>query len=759
MERMELVKYLEKKEKYRKIVDRLERKRGPVWRYWSWWFPKFSRVVKYWKLHEVMAFHDIRFQFIYYRNLPNDFKFSSFLRKVKTNSFIELVEIHPTHFLFMLAFTLLDIARVKSNADFGYFFEPSFLIAESVLNIVLVTVLALKIRAIYWKLTRNPATYYNEVDRRSLEEEHYIAQEVKRIAAESAPQSRRMSRTFDRKSQDGAPASTADSKDDEEQSMRKSVDMDRPRMSTDRRSRRASHAPGHAAAPSGHGHGHKPIYQNMAYVPPKSIPSSGTHTPSEHGDSNIDLEDVVARHSLDISREGNLDTSRIAADPVLGTDRPSARSSFDKPRKYEPSQTLTNKDGTPSMDAVARAAERRRSESTGRTSLEAAGRFSRTKDAPDSGRRHSNASRPRLSVDRDRRISRDRRDSSASRRTSVDLSQTLPVPELAARSTNTRPLKVKGKRHSTDDQGQMTIDVSDDGMGLNAEELRELAKKRIAEKAKPTPGLVSHAKLNEAAKSAEVGNKYPSWLVKMLPRLGRVASPAERLFWFGSPKFYLWCVEWVLFFTTVNLSATLAKVGTAAKKRSSPPKGTAKKAARFLVSVVHQAKNGTSAQAAKPAVPGVPDESFLLLMIALLIAFLTLGYVLLRIAGIMKKYIFVLNNANMIPETLTIEAIQTLRVKDIMKNNYEPMYVDGSDTEVDEGEYAQARANMSTFFSNEVQGGRMPGTAAAEQQRKVAVSSRRASNENDGTTTAVTGANSQVVAVAEAEWDGRASNV
>jgi len=733
----------------------MEKKDTKQWKWFGWWFPKVTKPYKYWKLHEVMAFHDIRFQFIYYRNLPMDFRFSSFLRKIKANTFIELVEIHWTHFLFMLGITLLDIARVVSRVDFGPFFEPAFLIAESILNMVLVTMLGWKIRKIYWKMTRNPATYYDQVDRHSLEMERLIESELKKIKNESQPQSRRMSKTFERKSVDN----DADVADDETV-IRKSVDMDRPRMSTDRRSRRASHAGSQSSKHDSHGHGgghgagaHKPIYQNLAYVPPKSIPSSGTVTPSAHEDDH-GLDNVVARHSLDVNRETIVESNKASVD-ITTADRPSARSSFDKPRKYEPGNSLTNKDGSIAMDAVANAAARRRNE--GRSSIEASGRFSRTsQDGPP--RRLSNASRP------DRRVSRDRRDSNASRRTSVDLSMTLPVEDLASRTKNTRKLKVKKQSGSGSDP--MVVDLSDDEAGLDNIEMRKLALKRLKQKERPNPGLVNLHKENEAAKTAAVETKYPKWLVKCLPRLGRIASPAEKLFWFGSPKFYLWCVEWVLFFTTVNLATTLAKVGTAAKKINSPPEKI-KAGAKMLVFSVHQKTNTTAKPAAGYPLEHPPElaENFMLLGIALLVACIALFYVLFRIADVMKKYIFVLNNANMIPESMTIEAIQTIRVKDAIlggggfrnngdesPNNY--AYVDGSDTEVEDGEYAKGRHDLTSFFNKEVQGGRQPGAlpigdAKEENPRRVSVSSRRTSEQID-----------EVEAVAETnDWDGRAEKV
>ncbi len=166
----------------------------------------------------------------------------------------------------------------------------------------------------------------------------------------------------------------------------------------------------------------------------------------------------------------------------------------------------------------------------------------------------------------------------------------------------------------------------------------------------------------------------------------------------------------------VNVSATLAKVGFAIKKKTS---GEKKKAptVRFLMEMVsHQTKPTGPAKPAGAA--GKKKEDFFLLLMALLVAFIALFYVLLRIAGIMKKYIFVLNNANMLPENMTIQAIQTVRIKNLLDGD-DDYREDGSDTEMDEGESAQQRRDLSTFFNNEVQGGHMPGvsTGAATKRR------------------------------------------
>ena len=78
-----------------------------------WWFPNPAKLVRCWRLHEVITFHDIRFQVIYYRYLPDKFRFSAFLRKIKAVTFIELVE---RHWSLWVIFLLLAVRRVRMDS-------------------------------------------------------------------------------------------------------------------------------------------------------------------------------------------------------------------------------------------------------------------------------------------------------------------------------------------------------------------------------------------------------------------------------------------------------------------------------------------------------------------------------------------------------------------------------------------------------------------------------------------------------------------
>lgn len=165
----------EKKDAYCKLTERRDAHSSLWWRWVGWWPPKPGRALRYWKLHPVMAFHDTRFQFIYYRNLDPAFHFASFLRKIKSATFIKLVEIHWAQYACMLLFVLLDIACMKLVGQ-SPIFEPIFLMRSSVCNMILVALLGSQIRRVYWKITKNQATYYDDVDRLAILEEALMEQ-------------------------------------------------------------------------------------------------------------------------------------------------------------------------------------------------------------------------------------------------------------------------------------------------------------------------------------------------------------------------------------------------------------------------------------------------------------------------------------------------------------------------------------------------------------------------------------------------------
>lgn len=611
MERMDLVKYLDHKDKYRKLVERREKHKSAIWRFFGWWLPRPARAFQYRKVHEIMAFHDIRYQFIYYRNLQPDFRFSKFLRKIKSATFIELVEIHPLNWIIMLAIVLLDVLRLKAGWA-SSIFEPIFLMCHAVFNIVVVSVLAGKIRRVYWKLTKNPATYYDTVDRRAFEEELAILQEEAVLT--------RNSRSGDSEYDDG-PSS---------------------RFSrTHKRSDRSRHSSVDKAHDNDDAH-HDPVYAHMAYVPHKL----GHDTPSS------------SRHSLDVKK------SRVR--PERG---PAKLESFLKPKKYDPRAPIRDDSVAENQSVIAENA------AAIHGALDRAGRADISGILLEKAKLKLD---PKLSTPR----------------VSVDLTADLPTAELDSRTAF-----AKGTAQPSLDMTDFEQDANMlKHMSTQRRKMRSEALRRLHEKRRPNAGIVHNAQDLEHAQQATPHKSYHWLLLKLIPRLGRVPSAAERLFWFGSHRYFLWCVEWVLFFTNINLSTTIAKLAFHLKEK----KGSSKieKASKFLLLETVRAPSSEKKVDSKKS-----NENELLLFIALGVSLFALVFVLVRIASIMKKYIFVLNNASLLPENMTIETIQTVNLKKAMARetleDHSTPFHTNYDSELEEEDYSQMRRNVSSFLQNE----------------------------------------------------------
>lgn len=162
MERIDVDTYVDTKKQFLGLKRLLHERNDVIWRYFLWWEPNLALPFRLWRLHEVMTFHDIRFQFIHFYKLPYEFRYSQFLRTAKSAVFVELVEIHWTHFFFFLIFVFLDIAR--SPLRWPLNFEAYFLIGNSIFNMIAVVLLEAKMHRVYWRMTRNPAVHYHADD-------------------------------------------------------------------------------------------------------------------------------------------------------------------------------------------------------------------------------------------------------------------------------------------------------------------------------------------------------------------------------------------------------------------------------------------------------------------------------------------------------------------------------------------------------------------------------------------------------------------
>lgn len=161
IEAMDLVQYLMNKSKFAELKAERQKHRSLVWRWFLWWRGDVRRLQRYHDAHTVMNFHDIRFQFIYYRKLPAEFNFSAYLRKIKSSTFIELVEPHWTIWAVILTLLLVDLLRRKYEPSPT--FDRGVVIGSAMLLWVMSEVLRLKISRVHWALFKHPATYYDDM--------------------------------------------------------------------------------------------------------------------------------------------------------------------------------------------------------------------------------------------------------------------------------------------------------------------------------------------------------------------------------------------------------------------------------------------------------------------------------------------------------------------------------------------------------------------------------------------------------------------
>ncbi|CDF33569.1 unnamed protein product [Chondrus crispus] len=782
-EKVDLVTYLQLKDKYTRFRLRIHKHRGPYWRNFQWWFPHFPDLWQYWQLHEMMAFHDIRFQFIFYRNLPEHFRFSSFLRRIKSVTFVELVESHWSLYVILLAVVLGDITRrivisdptQSGNTDVA---ESAFIVGSAIALSLCVQVLAMKIRSVYWELTKNPRIYYEGVQAED------VVQEI--AAAKARMLEGRDSQGISRSGLSTVPTSVtydesgneADSEMDIRMSMGDSARTDAT-LPSGRNSRVSTqlgvpnpeegtsildHAdvailieepkeededeimPVSERATDIEPPGFKPMMpapvvnpveldelasrhsldvRKFKYgtgvraattlgVAPQSQPSSGYESPA-HGQPDvqvpIEFDEVVSRHSLDLSRPGGPEA----------VSRPSH----------------LNRKASVAIAAVEAARRRASDNQFGRRSLDSQGAGERARPIADSNRfvgsprMLSKLSSRGASTDEEGRASSDySRRSSERKKRSIELARAMPRDEMATRNQTMQDRVVDrsglmpsvrpggGSSAGRRSAAAASRSISDE---MQSEESSDLGKykqgvsdpqdiARHQSLAFMNATILKNMEDQEHAKQEEP-NEYHWFVKKLFPRLARVASPVEKLFWCGSHKFFLWCVEFVMFFSTVLVAASTGSV--------------------FLILV----ENNNSKFDVKM------DEWNIAAMV---LAVLNLLFVLFRIAGIIKKFIFILNNASLVPESLAIRAIHNVNKKQAKKHANQEMDSDselsGSETEREDVESAlERRKTLGRFFRKEAESGNMPGITASRMSQGITVDGtrrrfglRRSSRKNSG---------------------------
>lgn len=196
--------------------------------------------------------------------------------------------------------------------------------------------------------------------------------------------------------------------------------------------------------------------------------------------------------------------------------------------------------------------------------------------------------------------------------------------------------------------------------------------------------ILKNLEHQEEAKNAEPA-KYPWIVTQLVPRLGRVASPVEKLFWFGSHRFFLWCVQFILFFSTVLLAAATSSLA--------------------LLLLAKEEKGVTGLNIASSILPPI-----------------TLLFTLFRTADIIKKYIFILHNASLVPEAMALEAIRNVSKKKPFLTADDLSSESGSETEREEESAKERRRRLGKFFRSEAAQGNVTGIEATSDRPPSAVS-------------------------------------
>lgn len=163
LEALPLDTYLAYKEEYNALRARRHRHANALWRAggWAGWNP--AALLRFSGLHEAMTFHDIRFQQIFYRDLPTDFAFGAYLNRVKGSLFTSLVEVPATSWAALLPLILADMARRGWAPGEGGAsrVDRYVLLGLSAATALVVEGCRWKIGRVYWHLFRHPATYFN----------------------------------------------------------------------------------------------------------------------------------------------------------------------------------------------------------------------------------------------------------------------------------------------------------------------------------------------------------------------------------------------------------------------------------------------------------------------------------------------------------------------------------------------------------------------------------------------------------------------
>ncbi|OSX75572.1 hypothetical protein BU14_0231s0025 [Porphyra umbilicalis] len=660
IEALPLDTYLAYKAEYGALRAVRDRHRSALWRKGLWSKGNLLALARWEHLHETLAFHDVRFQFLFYRDLPAHFPFAAFLNRVKTALFTSLVEVPATSWALILPIIVLDMARREWVVpQEGIIIDRYVLLGLAVLVTVLVDVLGWKIGRINWQLFRHPATYFNDLrgvfpTGASVGGSIYDSDDGSRAAMElddpPAPEPGGDAARSAKPAKGDLPTASADG------GGAVAVDMDAAAASSD-----ATTTDPDAPTPAGGGDFVDSLFTG--------------------GDDEAARRQSVGarRHSIDAAVRTSLD-GRASIDGGRRRSTDGRRASLGAPTGGGRAPTGGRRSTAggrhhPAAATAARraTARRRRMRARLQTRIQppTAGGGGGGGGGGGARRRHSVDRRSGPGARRLAAAAAGRRSSAAaasaaaaSGRASVELAGHLPIAELRTRhllstggaggaATFAGRPPADGRASGSDgaSAGRLRSGSSGGGSvgrgsGSSGSTLRAVdgvdgggggaggTRGSGALKKIDSAIVQRHAANAVAAETAPMMRRsYPPWVLWVAPRLGRVASPSEKLFWVGSHRWCLWLLQTNLFAATLLAAIMVAAYATA-------------------------------------AVTGTLDARPVDTVVIVVVSVMFL-YVLHHTARAMRAYPFVLNSTGLVEERLALSLIDRVQGAKTLQFRYD----------------------------------------------------------------------------------------
>jgi len=592
MEKIQMREYLELKIEYEHFNELKSTHNNFVWRWFLWANFDFAKLIRYRELHSTMLFHETRFEFIYARKLPENFGFARFLRKVKADIFVQLIEVHWTHWALVFVFFGIDALRRYLfdingvSEEVGKWYDFVLRLTIDFVATTVMTIVVFKVFKIYRKLMGDPQTYFNDLvfdlptsatrntsnglakdasqssARKSLTKLNFFNKEQKELSEEKSgangfhnreprqeeqPRSRRMSTKVEDVPEPVAAVIEMNISQVEE---RMNMERGRVSLTSSKSDGKSSKIP---FTKSGEGQTNLIGGKNHSSKSKKSQPEAAggrNSTTGTVGRSGVEgpgrlpgnglREEARGRHR----RAGTSDSifDKLFVEEKEKPDARSARPSIASGRDEGPRMSV----GRPRLSAPAAPVGRR---INSEENLAA-----KRKTPPDDSAnpsRASNANRLIGTVDLDfapRVHHSEFSDISGFQKSALDSRNVPPFdPKVAASG---KRLSGSSSR-SAASYPRPSVEVAGN---IPISELKQKERKYKYRRSSSMSSAMEDQRAELIRKYSEFRNKEstkkrPRWMLWIWPGLAHEPSDAEKLFWFNSPRFYLWLLQMLTFAT------------------------------------------------------------------------------------------------------------------------------------------------------------------------------------------------------------------